>query len=122
MMNCAIFVVDKGYAKKDSKAVLKSRLAAMNAAEPQRTCGRADAMDTSETLSRKRNRAMDDAKGNSGDLPGAPERPRFCSAKKMELRGNGRWISWMAKCPSADVGVADILDLGRVGLREVGRI
>ena len=42
----------------------------MHAVERERNYGKADAMDTSGTLSRKRNRAMDDAVDNSDDSHG----------------------------------------------------
>ena len=50
-----------------------NRLATMGAAERVRNCDAADAMDTSETLPQKRNRAMEDAGNNSDGSPMTPE-------------------------------------------------
>ena len=58
----------RGCAKKDSKAVLNSSLATMDAVERKRFCDMAAAMDASETSSGRRNRAMKAAVAASGHL------------------------------------------------------
>ena len=58
----------RGYAREDSKAVPKTRLAPMDAVERKRNSDMADTMDTSGTSPGKRSRAMDDAAGTSDNL------------------------------------------------------
>ena len=58
-----------------SKLVSPTRLATVDAVEWKQNCNMTHAMATLETLPGNRNRAKDDAMGNSDDLP-APQRGR----------------------------------------------
>ena len=69
----------------DSGAVLKAHQAAMDPVERKRNCDTADAVDTSEALRQKRSPAMDDATGNSGDLPATQEERRRVGDLRLVL-------------------------------------
>ena len=64
----------RGFAGTDSKAVLRTRLATMDAVERKRNRNVADAMGASETPSGKRYRPTDGAMGSMDDLPARQEK------------------------------------------------
>ena len=71
--------------RKDSGAVLKTHQAATDAVARKRNCDMADALEASETLRQKRSPAVDDATGNSDDLPATQEQRRRVGDLRLVL-------------------------------------